>query len=275
MTLPPKGQFAKVGAFDVHYLTFGSGEPVVFLHGSGPGASGYSNFKHNINNIVNSGRQAIIIDMIGFGYSSKPTDIDYTPELFCEVIVTAIQKMGIDTFDLVGNSLGGAVAIQAAVSHPDKVKSLILMAPGGIEEPDVYQSMPGIAKMTKLYMGEEVGRDALGRILKMLVYQESVVDDALIDERFAIFETQPPEVLSRLVFHNMENELKNIQCPILGFWGQKDEFTPVGGAKKILDRCANSSFTILSDCGHWVMVEYADLFNHHVTYFLDNKPRIA
>ena len=271
MTLPPKGQFAKVGEFNIHYLTFGAGEPVVFLHGSGPGASGYSNFKHNIDSIVKLGRQAIIIDMIGFGYSSKPTNIDYTPELMSETVVNAIQAIGIQAFDLVGNSLGGAVAIQTALSYPEKVKSLILMAPGGIEEPAVYQSMPGIAKMTKLYMGEEVGRDALGRILEMLVHQKSVVDDALIDERFAIFETQPPEVLSRLVFHNMEDELKNIQCPILGFWGQKDEFTPVGGAKKILDQCANSSFTILSDCGHWVMVEHADLFNHHVAYFLDNR----
>lgn len=271
MTPPPKGQFANVGDFQVHYLTYGEGAPVVFLHGSGPGASGYSNFKHNIDNIVQGGRQAIVIDMIGFGYSSKPTDIDYTLELFSETVVSALQKTGIESFDLIGNSLGGAVAIQTALSHPEKVKSLIMMAPGGIEDMETYQSMPGIAKMTKLYMGEEVGRDALGRILQMLVHKKSVVDDALIDERFAIFESQPPEVLSRLVARNMENELKNIQCPILGFWGQKDEFTPVEGAKKFLDQCANSSFTIISDCGHWVMVEYADLFNHHVNYFLNNR----
>ncbi len=271
MTAPPKGHFVSVGDFEIHYLRYGEGEPVVFLHGSGPGASGYSNFKQNIENIVQGGRQAIIIDMIGFGYSSKPTDIDYTLEIFSETVVSALDKISIKKFDLIGNSLGGAVAIQTALSHPDRVKSLIMMAPGGIEEMSVYQSMPGIAKMTKLYMGEEIGRDALGDILRMLVYDNSAVTDELIDERFAIFESQPKEVLSRLVARNMESELRDIKCPILGFWGQKDEFTPVTGATKFLDQCPNSSFTILSDCGHWVMVEYAEFFNHHVNYFLNNR----
>ena len=271
MTAPPKGQFASAGEFEIHYLTYGEGEPVVFLHGSGPGASGYSNFKQNIENIVQGGRQAIIIDMIGFGYSSKPTNIDYTLEIFSETVVEALDKINIEKFDLIGNSLGGAVAIETALSHPDRVKSLIMMAPGGIEEMSVYQSMPGIAKMTKLYMEEEMGRGALGNILRMLVHDDSVVTDELIDERFAIFETQPKEVLSRLVARNMESELKDIQCPILGFWGQRDEFTPVEGAKKFLNQCSNSSFTIISDCGHWVMVEYADLFNHHVNFFLNDR----
>lgn len=119
-------------------------------------------------------------------------------------------------------------------------------------------------------MGEEIGRDALGRLLRMLVHKTAVVNDELIDERFAIFEEQPPEVVTRLVARNMEQELKNIQCPILGFWGQKDEFTPVTGAKKFLDQCPNSRFTLIADCGHWVMVEHADLFNSQVDYFLNN-----
>ena len=269
MSAPPKGEMVDVGEYEVHCLRYGEGDPVVFLHGSGPGASGYSNFKGNIESIVRTGREVVLIDMIGFGYSSKPTNVDYTTELFSKTCVTALQKLGIDRFHLLGNSLGGAVAIQTALSNPDMVRSLVMMAPGGIEDMNVYQAMPGIAKMTELYMGGEFGHETLGNLLRMLVHKTDVVTDELIEERLAVFKTQPKEVLSRLIVRNMENELKDLKCPILGFWGQKDEFTPVGGATKFLDQCPGSQFTLIADCGHWVMIEHADLFNHYVGHFLE------
>ena len=79
---PPFGRIAKLpSGHEMHYLEQGKGPAVVLVHGSGPGANGYSNFKRNIGPIAEAGYRVLVPDMIGFGWSSKP-DIDYPLDLF-------------------------------------------------------------------------------------------------------------------------------------------------------------------------------------------------
>ena len=92
----PRGSEVAVGEHRLHHLAYGEGPAVVLLHGSGPGASGYSNFKQNIEAIVAAGYRAIVFDMVGFGYSSKPTGCDYTTELFAETIKGALDEIGVE-----------------------------------------------------------------------------------------------------------------------------------------------------------------------------------
>ncbi|WP_029548722.1 alpha/beta fold hydrolase [Rhizorhabdus wittichii] len=266
--LLPRGQEVAVGEHRIHYLSYGEGPAVAFLHGSGPGASGYSNFKQNIDAIVAAGRRAIVFDMIGFGHSSKPVGCDYTTDLFARTIRQALDAISVGRCVLVGNSLGGAVAIRIALDDPERVEGLVLMAPGGIEESEVYYAMPGIRSMVSAFVGGTLDREGLRSLLRMLVHDASLVDDGLVDERFEVLRTQPVEVLSRLKVPSMAHELGNIRCPILGFWGREDQFTPMSGFSKFLDASPDCAFTLLSNCGHWVMVEQAGLFNAHLQHFL-------
>jgi 4,5:9,10-diseco-3-hydroxy-5,9,17-trioxoandrosta-1(10),2-diene-4-oate hydrolase len=244
---------------------------VVLLHGSGPGASGYSNFKQNIDAIVATGRRAILLDMVGFGYSSKPTDRDYTTDLFAGTIRQALDLIGIERFVLVGNSLGGAVSVRIAIDHPGAVEGLVLMAPGGIEDPAVYYAMPGIKSMIAGFVGGALDKEGLRSLLGMLVHDRSLIDDRLVDERYEILQTQPAEVLSRLVVPSMADELGKIRCPILGFWGREDLFTPMSGFMKFVEASPDCAFTIVSNCGHWVMVEQVEMFNAHLRHFLTSR----
>ena len=268
MTAPPRGDIVRAGQYDIHYLSYGEGPAVVLLHGSGPGASGYSNFKQNVGTIVEAGHRAIVMDMIGFGYSDKPTDCDYTTDLFAATVKGALNEIGVEQAVLLGNSLGGAICIRLALDYPELVSGLVMMAPGGIEERETYYAMPGISKMVSMFVGGGVDRDALRSILQMLVYDESLVDDQLVDERYEILKTQPKEVLSRMIIPSMADELKNLQCQILGFWGQNDDFNPVSGANKFMTQCRNCRFTIVTDCGHWVMLEHERMFNAALRDFL-------
>jgi len=269
----PRGSEVAIGDHVLHYLSYGDGPAVVLLHGSGPGASGFSNFKQNIDTIVSAGRRAIIFDMIGFGYSSKPVDCDYTTELFAQTITGALQKIGVEKCVLLGNSLGGAVGIRIALDHPELVEGMVLMAPGGIEDNEVYYAMPGIQKMIAEFVGKTLDFEGLRSLLSMLVHDDHLVDDALVAERFTILETQPTEVLSRLKVASMASELGKLKVPILGFWGRNDQFTPMSGFQKFIDACDHCTFTIVSNCGHWVMVEQADMFNAQLTHFLTHTLR--
>ena len=269
---PPRGETVPVGELSIHYQSHGrpDGDAVVFVHGSGPGASGYSNFKKNIDAFAAAGYRVIVPDLPGFGYSSKPTDRDYTTRFFSEHLVGLLDAVGIDGFALIGNSLGGAISIRAALDHPDRVTKLILMAPGGIEELETYMAMPAMAKMIANFVDGALDRDGLRRVLETLVYDPVHVTDALVDERWAILQQQPPEVLSRMIIPNMESELGNIQCPVLSFWGVDDEMLPASGGLKITRVCRPSRHVEIAECGHWVMVEHTRLFDTACLDFLAN-----
>ena len=243
---------------------------VVFVHGSGPGASGHSNFKKNIKAFVAADHRVILPDLPGFGYSSKPTDCDYTTEFFSSSLVGLLDALGIGGFALIGNSLGGAVSLRVALDHPDRVSKMILMAPGGIEALETYLAMPAMAKMISNFVDGQLDREGLRRVLETLVYDPVHVTDELLDERWAILQDQPPEVLGRMKVPNMERELANIQCPVLSFWGVDDELLPASGGMKITRGCRPSRHIEVAECGHWVMVEHTRMFNAACLDFLAN-----
>ena len=266
---PPFGTRRKLpGGFELHYLESGSGLPVVFLHGSGPGASAYSNFKQNFPALVAAGYRAVLPDLLGFGHSDKPSGIDYTLDLFSSTLLELLDALDLGNCVLVGNSLGGAVALRIAIDHPGRVRKLVLMAPGGIESRETYFNMPGIQKMVSGFVGEGFDRVGLRRILELLVFDPRHVTDELVEERFNVLKTQPKDVLARMKIPDLTADLGKIRSPILGFWGIDDQFMPSGGYEKILRACADSRFVMLSSCGHWAMVEHAGEFNRYVLDFL-------
>ncbi len=266
---PPFGTRRKLPCgFELHYLETGSGLPLVFLHGSGPGAGAYSNFKHNFPTLVDAGYRAVLPDMLGFGHSDKPAGIDYTLDLFSSTIVELLDALEIGSAVLVGNSLGGAVALRIAIDHPGRVRKLVLMAPGGIESRETYFNMPGIQKMVSGFVGEGFDRAGLRRILELLVFDPRHVTDELVEERFNVLKTQPKDVLARMKIPDLTPELAKVCCPVLGFWGIDDQFVPPSGYEKILRACADSRFVMFARCGHWAMVEHAGEFNRYVLDFL-------
>jgi len=267
----PEGHYAKLAnGHTIHYLDQGRGEPVVFLHGSGSGASGHSNFKFNYPFLAENGFRSIVPDLIGYGYSDKPDDVEYHIDFFVECVKQTLDVIGVDSVHLIGNSLGGAIAIRFALAYPDQVKSLNLMAPGGIEDQPSYFSMPGMAIMKEVFTGGP-NKDALEQFIRRgLVYDDKHVDEQLVNERWGIFQQQNMQVINTMVVPNMEDQLGELNCPIIAFWGANENMMPETGITKLTKKCSNIRLTIVSECGHWVMVEHKDLFNRMTLDFLRN-----
>lgn len=241
----------------------------VFIHGSGPGASGWSNFKHNIFAFQEAGYRCIVYDQWGYGKTSKPQDIDHTLDFFVDGLVSLMDSANVASAVLVGNSLGGAVALGLALRHPERVEKLILMAPGGIESREDYFSMPGIQAMVKYPMGSpEFTKEVLAQLLTQLVYDPINVDDELVNERWATLETQNAHVLATMQIPDLTDRLASIDISTLVFWGTEDRFCPASGTWKILQMKGNVQAELVNYCGHWVMSEYPDLFNERCLSFL-------
>ncbi|RJF93158.1 alpha/beta fold hydrolase [Sphingomonas cavernae] len=256
------------GGYDIAIAEAGEGFPLVFIHGSGPGASGVSNFRLNIAAFVDAGFRVLLPDLIGYGASSKPEGIDYTLQLFTDTLYEALNAHGVEKATLVGNSLGGGVAMQMALDHPEYIDRLVLMSPGCIEELDVYFAMPGMKKMISDFGSPEFTIEDQRRLVTNLVYDPKHVTDALVAERFEVARVQPKDVLARMRTPNLASRLGELKMPIVGFWGHNDEFLPASGAQRFLDACDDARFTIFNKVGHWVQVERADEFNRYTLEFL-------
>ena len=271
----PVGHFVDIApvagsAQRIHYHEQGEGEVVIFLHGAGTGASGYSNFKGNYPAFAQAGYRCIVPDLLGYGLSSKPDIEQYDRDFFIAGVTGLVDALGLKHITLLGNSLGGAVALGYALAHPQDVKRLILMAPGGVEDLDTYLAMPGIANMFKVYQSGKTGAAAMRDVMTMQLFDPTLLTDDIINERAPIAETQTQAARSILKVPNMTERLHELRCPVFGFWGVNDQFNPVSGTTKLVDNCPQARIIVLNQCGHWVQVEHREMFNRACIDFLQH-----
>jgi 4,5:9,10-diseco-3-hydroxy-5,9,17-trioxoandrosta-1(10),2-diene-4-oate hydrolase len=268
----PEGRYAEVSSgITMHYHEAGSGDRgvVLFIHGSGPGASGWSNFKGNYPFLAEHGYRTIVPDTMGYGYSTKPEEGTFSLDDMAAQYRGLLDVLGVHRVAVVGNSQGGAIALAMALRYPNLVDKLVLMAPGGLESREIYMEMEGIRAMIRVLYKEGITRATMRKILTLQLYDESKITDEIIEERYQIAMTQHKDNIARIQVANQEDRLPEIRCPVLCFWGVNDKFCPVSGASKIAAGCSRSRTMLISNCGHWVMVEYPKLFNELTFKFVD------
>ena len=265
----PIGHFVTLDSgLRLHFLDEGSGPVVLWLHGSGPGASGFSNFKGNYPQFAASGFRNLVVDLPGFGRSDKPEDAQYNLDFFVSAMSGFLKAVGVKRATLLGNSLGGAIALGMALAEPECVEKLILMAPGGVEDRETYFKMIGIQPMVELYNAGPLGIEHMRRIMSLQLFDSSQLDDKLLAERVAVAVLQPRNLFTTMMVPNMTERLEELRAPILGFWGTDDNFNPASGALKVLTHAPDARFIMLNRCGHWVQVEHRELFNKACLEFL-------
>jgi 4,5:9,10-diseco-3-hydroxy-5,9,17-trioxoandrosta-1(10),2-diene-4-oate hydrolase len=260
----PEGKYADVGGgVTMHYHEAGSGDRgvILFAHGSGPGASGWSNFKGNYPFLAEHGYRTIVPDTMGYGYSTKPEEGAFSLDDVAAQYKALLDALGVDRAIVVGNSQGGAIAITMALNYPNLVDKLVLMAPGGLETRETYMEMEGIKAMIRVLYKEGISKETIRKIFTLQLHDESKITDEVIEERYQVAMTQHKDNIARIRVANQEDRLSEIQCPVLCFWGANDKFCPPSGAPKIASACPNSRTILIGNCGHWVMVEYQKLFN--------------
>ncbi len=271
--LLPEGNYAEcANGYRIHYLDEGEGDVVVFLHGSGPGASGHSNFKGNYPYLVEAGYRCIVPDHIGYGFSDKPDDCDHPLSFFVECIKQTLDVAGVESCTIVGNSLGGAVALGLALDYPQLVNKLILLAPGGLSELAEYQQMPGMQKVFKVFgSGEPVTSEVMKDLFATgLMHNPEHATDELVQERMQIMQIMNGHVMATMKVPVLTERLKELQCPVLGFWGMEEKMMPENGIMAMTGNIKTLRMILVNECGHWVMVEHEGMFNRNCLDFLNH-----
>jgi len=253
---------------------------VVLLHGGGPGASAWSNFGRNLT-ALSDRFHVLAPDQPCFGQSSKPSALDkqfftYSADALAELL----DQLGVAKAHLVGNSLGGGTAVRFALNHPERAGRLVLMAPGGLGL-NVFGADPteGIKKLYAFAAPPGPSKEKLADFLRTLVYDQSMITDELVEERFTY--AADPETLRAMgamgaSFANagayeesmLWREAYRLRQRVLLVWGREDRVNPLDGALVALKLMPRAQLHVFGGCGHWAMLEKFDEFNRLTADFL-------
>lgn len=250
-----------------HYHESGSGTPVLFLHGSGTGVSAAANWWLNLEDIGQEHR-AIAIDLIGFGQTVVPAGTAYGIKAWVEHAVRVLDALGIEKTWLVGNSLGGWVAFQFAIDHPERLAGIISMGTGG-------------AKRTKALTNHatpEITPEGIRRALTDFVVDHSLVTEELVQARYRASKSEQASTRFREVItardHDREHlpldfgVLAGLQVPVLLIHGRENAVIPAGRSLELASIIPHADLHLFSQCGHWSQVERATDFNRIVRGYL-------
>ncbi|MFD2418893.1 4,5:9,10-diseco-3-hydroxy-5,9,17-trioxoandrosta-1(10),2-diene-4-oate hydrolase [Amycolatopsis pigmentata] len=276
------GNFVEVAeGLRLHYHEAGveHEQTVLMLHGGGPGASAWSNFGRNVPVFAKAFR-TIAVDQPGFGLSDKPVD---HPQYFshsAEAVLGLLDKLGIEKAHFVGNSLGGGTAVRLALDHPDRAGRLVLMGPGGLSvnlfAPDPTE---GVKNLSRFPAPPGPSKEKLEAFLRVMVYDQSLITDELIEERFAAAST--PESLAAMramgaSFMRPDSfeqgmlwrDAHRLRQRVLLIWGREDRVNPLDGALLALKMIPRAQLHVFGRCGHWAQLEKFDEFNRLAIEFL-------
>lgn len=180
----PETKFVESANGRVAYQEAGEGPTVILIHGGGPGAYGYSNYRRNLIPLAERGNRVVIIDLPGYGQSDhRDLDNSMWPSK-SQAVLELIDHLGVEKASLVGNSLGGGTAMRLALDSPDRVDKLILMGPGGSLPATSTFPTEGLMRMLTFYDGEGPTIEKLDKVIDLLVYDRSTITPDLVAERF-------------------------------------------------------------------------------------------
>lgn len=246
----------------------GDGFPLVWLHGSGPGASGMSNFRGNLpafQDYLN-----LVFDHPRFGASSRPSIDEPLIAHSGQRILAALDGLGIKEFSLIGNSFGGGAAAWIAATVPERVRELILMAPGGLTPKTVqgHADMPYGIQLIGKAMTEGVDRELMQEFVSAMVHDQANVTESLVDERLDAALKNNPEIEGIPNMGDLSEMLPKITAKTLIIWGREDKFLLPAWALLWLEAIADSELHVFPRCGHWAQYEQLESFNRLTREFL-------
>jgi pimeloyl-ACP methyl ester carboxylesterase len=266
----------------LRYHEAGNGPPLVLLHGSGPGVTGWRNFRGNLAALAGHFR-CLILEFPGFGVSD-PTD-EHPMRAAGPAVTRFLDGLGIEQADVIGNSMGGIVAAQVALAHPDRVRRLVTI--GGIGT-NLLSPAPSEGIRLLMEFTDDPTRERLIQWLHSMVYDPALVTEELIEERWAQA-TEPGTLASARRMYGKAAfaagaaaakasaappywaMLHKLAAPTLITWGRDDRVSPVDMAITAMRLIPDAELHVFPNCGHWVMIEQKAAWESAVLSFLTRQ----
>lgn len=267
---PEIGLSIDVGGIRTNYHDLGSGAPLLMIHGSGPGVSGWVNWRVVMNDLARD-RRVIIPDMVGFGFTERRPGQAYDVDAWVAQLVGLLDVLDLQRVDIVGNSFGGALALKLAIRHPQRLRRIVLMGSAGLCFP--------ITEGLEAVWGYEPSLENMRALLDIFAFDRGLVNDELARLRYQAsiqpgfqesFSAMFPAPRQRWVdaLASDEADLRVVPHETLLVHGREDRVIPLDSSVQLTRLIPRAQLHVFGRCGHWTQIEQAARFVRLVGDFL-------
>lgn len=267
----------------------GDGEPLVLVHGGGPGADGLVNWYAVMPLLARAGFRVIAVNMLGYGLANHPAPgsntypaagFRYDVDSRIRHLLAQLDALGIDRACLVGNSMGGTSVLGACARAPQRVRRLVLMGSGGIPTPPGNKLKTAATRYQPTYEG-------MAEVARMMNNGFDVPDmDTIIRYRFEISSDELNSMAREATMaiarddpdaiHLLDEDvIRSIKTETLIVQGRDDLIFPPDTGLRFHQLLDNSWLSSLPRCGHWAMLQYPRVFTELCTWFLTSDTLTA
>ena len=269
-------RFVDVEGVSVHYQEAGevTNPPLLLLHGF---ASSTLVWSRVFLKLADAGFRVIVPDLLGYGYTGKPRNGEYTIKGQAKLIVGLLDALGLDQATLVGSSYGGAIAATCALDYPERIKRLVLVGAVNNNRPLQFRLMRVFGSkvvgdvVSPLLIGS---RRLLRRRMKRVydrhkwVLDEDRVQARHLPLRAASTQRAIINTVRRWDADRISRDAHLISQPTLILWGDNDPEIPLADGERLHDEIAGSRLVVFNNCGHLPHEEYPEAFVELVTQFV-------
>ena len=265
-------KFVEIDGMQVHYRIEGEGEPLVLIHGTGSMLQTWNNWTE----MLKPHYKIIRMDIPAFGLTGPRADGNYSDSMYTDFVNQFVLKIGIDSFYLAGNSLGGLIAWKYAAAYPQKVKKLIIVDPGGFHEVN-DKGGSFIFKLARNYptITDLVSKIGTHYFINHTLQEVYADDSKITDEKKKMYAELNSRTGNRHSFveraryiHQCANEeLTAITCPTLVMWGKEDVLIDVREAEHFKN-ISKATFIVYDKTGHCPQEENPERSAADVLQFL-------
>lgn len=266
---PEIGKTILANGIPTNYHDVGSGSPVLLIHGSGPGVTGWANWRLTLPELAAHFR-AVAPDMVGFGYTERPNGIEYNLDTWVDHAIGFLDALGLDQVDLIGNSFGGGLSLALAIRHPTRIRRLVLMGAVGVSFEltkgldDVWAYTPSVENMRGLLdifaYNTALATDELARMR-----YEASIRPGVQEAYSAMFPAPRQRWIEAMA--SPESEIAKLTQETLIFHGRDDKVIPLSNSLRFAELIPNAQLHIFNHCGHWTQIEHAARFSRMVVDF--------
>ena len=271
------GRRVRTANWNLHYHEAGSGYPVIMLHGSGVGASGWSNFSGNLEALAAHYR-VLAVDMPGWG-ASDPCPVDKLDHV--AALMEFMDALGIEKAAMIGNSMGGTTVLRTAVEHPDRISHLITMGAPANRMPRLFGAGDGPTEGIKILIEgyRNPTPETIRRLVQIMCFDKGFATDELCTRRAEAANACPEHLANFLAglargwpvpkWAPIEDLMK-LKIPALLIHGRDDRVVHFEHSLQLVSVIPNARLVLLNRCGHWAMIEHAAEFNRLVVDFVQH-----
>jgi len=264
---PLRARTLTVDGTRLHVVEAGAGPALVLLHGL---SATHANWEHTIPAFADRWR-IVAPDLPGHGQSAKP-DAPYTIDFYAGMIRSLGRELGIDEAVVIGNSLGGQIAVEIALAYPRWTRALVLVAPAGgfgVVSGAFGWAIEAVAgpRVLRLTLPWALNRSMYDRTLPACAERQRILAERLVHADYPSFARAVTRSLVGAIAARNQ-PLRRLTQPTLLVWGREDRLVTLSGSRRVMREVPHARLAVLDRCGHLPMLERPREFNRVVADFL-------